>query len=65
MAPSAGIEPAAYRLGGGRSIRLSYEGQNTKTAKVAIRDYRLQVGVVKRIKAISDGAKFVCDKEHI
>ncbi len=35
MAPSAGIEPAAYRLGGGRSIRLSYEGQNTK---VAIRD---------------------------
>ena len=27
MAPSAGIEPAAYRLGGGRSIRLSYEGE--------------------------------------
>jgi hypothetical protein len=27
MAPSAGIEPAAYRLGGGRSIRLSYEGR--------------------------------------
>ena len=26
-APSAGIEPAAYRLGGGRSIRLSYEGE--------------------------------------
>ena len=26
-APSAGIEPAAYRLGGGRSIRLSYEGK--------------------------------------
>lgn len=24
--PSAGIEPTAYRLGGGRSIRLSYEG---------------------------------------
>lgn len=27
LVPSAGIEPAAYRLGGGRSIRLSYEGQ--------------------------------------
>ena len=27
MAPSAGIEPAAYRLGGGRSIQLSYEGK--------------------------------------
>ncbi len=26
-APSAGIEPAAYRLGGGRSIRPSYEGK--------------------------------------
>ena len=27
MVPPAGIEPAAYRLGGGRSIRLSYEGE--------------------------------------
>ena len=25
-APSTGIEPVAYRLGGGRSILLSYEG---------------------------------------
>src|SRR4029453_6325244 len=24
--PPAGLEPAAYRLGGGRSIHLSYEG---------------------------------------
>ena len=24
--PPAGIEPAAFHLGGGRSIRLSYEG---------------------------------------
>lgn len=27
IAPSAGIEPAAYRLGGDRSIQLSYEGR--------------------------------------
>lgn len=26
MAPSAGFKPAAYRLGGDCSIRLSYEG---------------------------------------
>ena len=26
MVPTPGIEPGTYRLGGGRSIRLSYEG---------------------------------------
>jgi hypothetical protein len=26
MVPSIGIEPMTYRLGGGRSILLSYEG---------------------------------------
>ena len=26
LAPRTGVEPAAYRLGGGRSIHLSYRG---------------------------------------
>ncbi len=46
MAPSAGIEPAAYRLGGGRSIRLSYEGENTEITKVAIREVKATGGRV-------------------
>jgi hypothetical protein len=28
LAPRAGLEPAAYCLGGSRSIRLSYRGRN-------------------------------------
>jgi hypothetical protein len=28
--PRSGIEPLAYRLGGGRSIRLSYRGVGTE-----------------------------------
>ena len=30
--PPAGLEPAAYRLGGGRSIHLSYEGADATVA---------------------------------
>ncbi len=29
MAPAGGLEPLAYRLGGGRSIQLSYAGIET------------------------------------
>ena len=32
MVPSTGVEPVAYRLGGGRSIHLSYEGISLKSA---------------------------------
>ena len=34
IAPPAGIEPAAYRLGGGRSIRLSYGGESGTPCRV-------------------------------
>ena len=44
-APSAGIEPAAYRLGGGRSIRLSYEGEGG-----ALRGALLPVAVFLAVK---------------
>jgi hypothetical protein len=32
LVPPAGLEPAAYRLGGGRSIHLSYEGARSTVA---------------------------------
>ena len=28
LVPRAGLEPATFRLGGGRSIQMSYRGQN-------------------------------------
>jgi hypothetical protein len=34
--PPAGLEPAAYRLGGGRSIHLSYEGMARKVDKAGL-----------------------------
>ena len=34
LAPRTGVEPAAYRLGGGRSIHLSYQGLLTCTNKL-------------------------------
>ena len=33
MAPRAGVEPATFRLGGGRSIRLSYRGNGVRSVQ--------------------------------
>ncbi len=36
MVPRAGVEPAAYRLGGGRSIHLSYRGKTGRAVVLAV-----------------------------